>query len=89
MAQLVGSCLSEDGLNVCRLTNASSFNHAATTIYYQKGYRQEAQYLAGYFPECDNLKQIEKLDREMVNVEILIGKDLLWRNRVQEPGKSS
>ncbi len=89
MAQMLGNCLSEDGLNVCRLTNASNFNHAATTIYYQKGYRQEAQYLAGYFPGCDNLKEIEKFDREMVKVKILIGKDLLGRNRLQEPGKAS
>ncbi len=89
MAQMLGNCLSEHGLNVCRLTNASNFNHAETTIYYQKGYRQAAQHLADYFPGLDNLKELEKLDRAMVKVKILIGKDLLLRSKPQETDKAS
>ena len=89
MGQMLGNCLREDGLNVCRLTNASNFNHAATTIYYQKGYLQAAQYVAGLFPGLDSLKELEKLDRTMVKVKILIGKDLLGKSKPQEPGKAS
>ncbi len=89
MAQMLRNCLKEYGLNVCRLTNASNFNHAETTIYYQKGYRQAAQHLADYFPGLDNLKELEKLDRAMVKVKILIGKDLLLRSKPQETDKAS
>ncbi len=87
MAQIIGNCLNENGLKVVRLTNASSFNHLETKIYYQKGYHEAANYLAGYFPFCNNLKEIEKLDRSHVKVKILIGKDLVMKSKIQGPGK--
>jgi len=89
MARMIGNYLNENGIKVVRLTNASNFNHRETKIYYEKGYHEAANYLAGCFPACNNLKELEKLDRSQVKVKILLGKDLIGRSKVQGSKQAS
>ena len=89
MARMIGTYLNQEGIKVVRLTNASNFNHRETTIYYEKGYHESANYLAGCFPTCNNLKEREKLDRPQVKVKILIGKDLIERDKLQKSKQAS
>src|SRR4030043_1527102 len=89
MARMIGNYLNEEGIKVVRLTNASNFNHRETTIYYEKGYHESANYLAGCFPSCNNLKEREKLDRPQVKVKILIGKDLIGKDKLQGSKQAS
>lgn len=75
-ARQLSDYLHDRGLTVSYITNADHFNHRATTIYYQKGYREAAFRLAGQIPGSQNIKQETSFDRPQTNVKIIIGKDI-------------
>jgi len=76
MAKLVGRALGAEGGSVTRLTNAGSFNQAATTIFYRPGARQEAERIASTLPVGAVLTESEQL-RADIGVRVVIGQDLL------------
>jgi tetratricopeptide (TPR) repeat protein len=77
MAARVGGYLKEKGLRVVRLTNADNFKHKETRVFFQKGYDQMADHVAGELPAIQNKEERKKLDRPNIKVKVLIGKDLI------------
>ena len=76
MAALVGRAMGGDSGLVARLTNADSFDHRRTTVYFKAGARKEAERLARALPVEPDLKESEKM-REDIGVRVVIGRDLL------------
>jgi len=84
MAWRVGNYLKEKGLSVVRLTNADHFNHNETIIYYQNGQRESVDLLADYMPVNFDKEEIKKLNRPDIKIKVLIGKDLVPKNKMFE-----
>ncbi len=77
MARKVGMYLNKNGFGEPRLTNASHFGFAETTIYYCEGYLQTAYQLAQSIPGYQIMEKAERLDRPETKVKVRIGKDLI------------
>ncbi|MDI7258533.1 MAG: LytR C-terminal domain-containing protein [Thermodesulfobacteriota bacterium] len=84
MAWRVGNYLKEKGLSVVRLTNADHFNHNETIIYYQNGQRESVDLLTDYLPVNFDKEEIKKLDRPDIKIKVLVGKDLVPKNKMFE-----
>ena len=89
MARRVGDYLKSKGLKVVRLTNADNFNYSGTAVFYCSGFGREADCIAGQLEVLEAVKEIKKLDRPNINVKVLIGKDLIPRNKTFEADPQS
>ena len=75
MARKMGDYLKTRGWEVSRLTNANHFNHRVSKIYYQAGYQEAANHLAGQLPAFDGMEETKRFDRPDIKIKLLIGKD--------------
>ena len=82
MARRVGNYLKEKGFNVVRLTNANNFSHSETEIYFHKGHGDDARQLAEQIiSKLENMKELKQLDRPNIKIKVIIGKDLISKNK--------
>jgi tetratricopeptide (TPR) repeat protein len=79
MAKDVGDYLSGNGFVLYYLSNAGSFSHEVTKIYYAKGYLREAYVLAQKLPGKQSLEEVGEIKNGNAQLSILIGKDLIPR----------
>ena len=77
MARNVGTYLNSKGFLTMYLTNANHFNHPDTTIYYRRGYLQEALKAGQKLPGRQKMKEVSRLEWESAEVKVVIGKDLI------------
>jgi tetratricopeptide (TPR) repeat protein len=89
MARRVGHYLTERGIEVNRLTNASQFNHSETKLYYQKGYQEAASHLAEQLPIPNEMKEEKRFERPNIRIKVLIGKDLVPYDKLFREDKRS
>ncbi len=89
MARRVGHYLTEKGIEVTRLTNASHFSHSETKLYYQKGYREAASHLAEQLPIPNEMKEEKRFERPNIRIKVLIGKDLVPYDKLFREDKRS
>ncbi len=89
MARRVGHYLTEKGIEVNRLTNASHFNHGETKLYYQEGYQEVASYLAEQLPIPNQMKEEKRFERPNIRIKVLIGKDLVPHDKLFREDKRS
>lgn len=76
LARKIGRFLKERGFAVVRLTNAESFDHNETRIYYRKGYDAASRALAERMPEIPSLEETKRFDRPEVKIRMVLGRDL-------------
>ena len=89
MAARVGDYLKGKGLRVVRLTNADNFKHKGTRVFFQEGYQEMADVVAGQLPVLQNKEERKHLDRPSIKVKVLIGKDLISHGEMFEVQKGS
>ncbi|RPJ05663.1 MAG: LytR family transcriptional regulator [Deltaproteobacteria bacterium] len=89
MAKRVGGYLNEKGVKVVRFTNANHFKYAETMLFYRKGYKQAAEYMATQLPMIQKIEELNGFDRPRVNIKVLIGRDLIPHNKSFENGGRS
>jgi Flp pilus assembly protein TadD len=77
MASLVANYLRKKGFRVSQLSNANSFNHATTKIFYCNGHLQDVHRLLQEVPTQLDAKNIIELQRLGNRIKILIGKDMI------------
>jgi hypothetical protein len=77
MASRLGRYLSEKGFKVTRLSNANSFSHEKTKIFYYNGHLQDAHRLLQEVPYHIDMKHIIELKQKGNRLKILIGKDMI------------
>jgi Flp pilus assembly protein TadD len=77
MARQMGEYLKQKGFNVVRYTNADTFDHNATKVYYQKDALETTRALKGEIPEIQELNEVAKLDRPRLKVRMVMGRDLI------------
>jgi tetratricopeptide (TPR) repeat protein len=82
MARRVGNYLKEKGFNVVRLTNANNFSYSETQIYFHKGHGDDARQLAEQIiSKLENMKELKQLDRPNIKIKVIIGRDLISKNK--------
>lgn len=82
MARRVGNYLKEKGFNVVRLTNANNFSYSETQIYFHKGHGDNARQLAEQIiSKLENMKELKQLDRPNIKIKVIIGRDLISKNK--------
>jgi Tfp pilus assembly protein PilF len=77
MASRVANYLRKNGFKVSQLSNANSFNHATTKIFYYNGHLQDVHRLLQEIPAQLDAKNIIELQRLGNHIKILIGKDMI------------
>jgi lipoprotein NlpI len=77
MARDVSRYLAKTGSKVQRLTNAESFSHERTIIYYCDGYFAHASRIAGELPGLKELEKVQRFGTSYIKIRVLIGKDLV------------
>jgi Flp pilus assembly protein TadD len=77
MARNVGNYLKGNGFILMYLSNARSFSHEETKIYYTKGYLREACLIAQKLPGRQSLEEVAEIREGNAEISILIGKDLI------------
>jgi Flp pilus assembly protein TadD len=77
MASRMGRYLTEKGFKVTRLSNANSFSHEKTKIFYYNGLLQDVHRLLQEFPNHIDTKNIIELKQKGNCLKILIGKDMI------------
>ena len=76
MARKVATILKENGFNVIKITNASSFDHVNTKIFYYNGHRGDVDRLIQEIACCQEKTNIIELKHLGNRIRIIIGKDL-------------
>ena len=74
LAARVRSYLQNKGLTVSYITNAASFDHRSTVIFYRQGYQDEATRYANSLPTAVEIEQSDKLATDL---RIRLGRDIL------------
>jgi Flp pilus assembly protein TadD len=77
MASRMARYLREKGFKVTRLSNANSFGHEKTKIFYYNGLLQDVHRLLQEVPNHIDTKNIIELNQKGNCVKILIGKDMI------------
>jgi hypothetical protein len=77
MASRVANYLRKKGFKVSQLSNANSFNHSTTKIFYYNGHLQDVRRLLEEIPAQLDAKNIIELQRLGNRIKILIGKDMI------------
>lgn len=77
MAGKVATLLKEKGFNVIKITNANSFDHATTKIFYYNGHRRDVDRLLKEIACRPDKRSIIELRRLGDRIKIIIGKDLV------------
>ncbi|MBI5606321.1 MAG: tetratricopeptide repeat protein [Deltaproteobacteria bacterium] len=82
MAKAVGAFLKEKNFKIARLTNADTFDHTGSRVYYRQGYLETARKIERKIPIVLKMEEIKKLDRPDLKVKILIGKDMIPHRKI-------
>jgi Tfp pilus assembly protein PilF len=82
MASRLGRYLREKGFKVTRLSNANSFRHEKTKIFYYNGHLQNVNRLLQEVPNHIDIKNIIELKQKGNRLKILIGKDMIPYDRI-------
>jgi len=77
MARQMGDYLTQKGFNVVRYTNADSFEHSTTRVYFRKEGLETTLALQSELPEIQELNEVAKLDRPRLKVKMVMGRDLI------------
>jgi Flp pilus assembly protein TadD len=77
MASRLGRYLSEKGFKVTQLSNANSFSHEKTKIFYYNGHLHDVYRLLQEVPHHIDIKNIIELKQKGNRLKILIGKDMI------------
>jgi tetratricopeptide (TPR) repeat protein len=89
MAARVRTYLNQRGLKVIRLTNADSFAHLKTSIFYQTGFYHSAGVVAQHLPGVEKMEEMKEFDRPNVNIRVVIGKELFSHGNLANGGPRS
>ena len=81
MARRIAAVLKKKGFNVVKITNASSFDHANTKIFYYNGHRGDVDRLVKEIAGHPDKRNIIELKRLGNRIKIIIGKDLAEQDR--------
>jgi lipoprotein NlpI len=76
MARDVSRYLAKRGSKVQKVTNAESFRHEKTIIYYCDGYFAHAYRIGEELPGSKKLEKVQRLKTQDIKIRLLIGKDL-------------
>jgi Tfp pilus assembly protein PilF len=77
MASRLGRYLRKKGFKVTRLSNANSFRHEKTKIFYYNGHLQDLHRLLQEVPHHIDIKNIIELKQKGNRLRILLGKDMI------------
>jgi Tfp pilus assembly protein PilF len=88
MASRLGRYLREKGFKVTRMSNANSFSHEKTKIFYYNGHLQDVHRLLQEVPNRIDIKNIIELKQKGNCLKILIGKDLIPYDRMISKAQS-
>ncbi|MDD4648957.1 MAG: LytR C-terminal domain-containing protein [Desulfoplanes sp.] len=77
MAHLVGNFLSKRSFSIKRLTNASRFTFATSTIFYCPGYAHDAHAVESQIPGDQQVDEVKELGRPNIKIRVLLGNDVI------------
>ena len=77
MARDVARYLENRGSNVQKLSNAQSFSHRKSTLYYCDGYLEQAHRIAEELPGLNDLRAVRLFRRPDIKIRVVIGRDLI------------
>jgi hypothetical protein len=77
MARDVSKYLAKKGYTVRRLTNAETFSHDKTIIYYRNGYLAQANRIGKELPGWSELIKERGINTPNIKIRLVIGKDLV------------
>ena len=74
--------LKDRGFKVLKITNANTFEHITTKIFYYKGHRKDVDRLIEEMAFCPDERSIIELKNFGHRIKIIIGKDIMKQNEV-------
>jgi hypothetical protein len=80
-ARKVADHLRKNGFNVVRIDDAQSHDHFSTKVFYYSGNLKEAKRLLDAIPEISKDAELYELESMGGHIRLLIGKDLIERNK--------
>lgn len=72
-----GNYLLKKGQDVSRISNADHFHYKKTIVYYREGYLQEAYQIAKQLPLYQDMKMVNNLGSEQIQIRVVIGEDMV------------
>lgn len=82
MARRLQYFLKERGFKVVKITNANTFEHITTKIFYYNGHRTDVDRLIQEIAFCPDERNIIELKNFGRRIKIIIGKDIMRQNEV-------
>ena len=79
--------LNERGFKVVKITNANTFDHITTKIFYYTGHRRNVDHLIQEIAFCPDERSIIELKNFGRRIKIIIGKDIIKQNEVLATAK--
>ena len=79
--------IEKKGFSVIKISNANSFEHITTKIFYYAGQHHDVSYLIkeiGIIPDENSVIELKKVGRK---IKIIIGRDVIKQNRVKLAAK--
>ena len=77
MARDVGNFLKDRKVTLMYLSNANSFDHDETIIYYVDGYLHEAYCISQRLPEQQRFEQVSEIRAGQAEISVVLGRDLV------------
>ena len=74
--------LKDRGFKILKITNANTFEHITTKIFYYKGHRKDVDRLIQEMAFCPDERSIIELKNFGHRIKIIIGKDIMKQNEV-------
>ena len=87
MARRLQNFLKERGFKVTKITNANTFEHITTKIFYYSGHRKDVDHLIQEIAFSPDERSIIELKNFGRRIKIIIGKDIMRRNEVLATAK--
>jgi len=87
MAARLQDFLKEKGFKVVKITNANTFEHITTKIFYYSGHRKDVDHLIEEIAFSPDERSIIELNNFGRRIKIIIGKDILRQNEVLATAK--
>ena len=87
MAARLQNFLKEKGFKVVKMTNANTFEHITTKIFYYSGHRKDVDHLIqeiAFSPDERSIIELKNFSRQ---IKIIIGKDIMKQNEVLATAK--
>jgi hypothetical protein len=87
MARRLQYFLKERGFKVVKITNAHTFEHITTKIFFHNGHRKDVDHLIQEIAFCPDERSIIELKNFGRRIKIIIGKDIMKKNEVLATAK--